>query len=334
MRRFLFLLLFGLSSCNRPVEQAIDSGTSYLLSTESNGAFQLPEGYGNTFIQATVLRALGTAKKCGSKVPSSVLKRGARYLASMRQENSFWNFETPLPADLDDTAAALMALQEVGYGDWTSIGDLIARRQKRDGSFETWLLAEAAPSTLLHSNPKTVDIEVVAATLRALLRIDRRRYEEVLARGAEYLTRQYPAHWEPAWYFSPLYAGYQAGSFLLEWDSERYRDLLLEYRQRLLASQNRNGSWGEKDTGNPLETAFVIIFLSHYPPSLYSQQAAESMARGIRFLLQEQRPDGSWEKAPFFSLYPKSSVHFRKFIHGNTLYTTSYALIALCRGKN
>ncbi len=100
--------------------------------------------------------------------------------------------------------------------------------------------------------------------------------------------------------------------------------------------QREDGGWGEDNASyagvsrgryhrsNPSQTAWALLGLM-----AAGEAESEAVARGIEFLATTQRPDGTWEEAPYTAVgFPR--VFYLRY-HGYRLY---FPLLALARYRN
>jgi squalene-hopene/tetraprenyl-beta-curcumene cyclase len=101
--------------------------------------------------------------------------------------------------------------------------------------------------------------------------------------------------------------------------------------ESLKARQNKDGSWGEccesyadpalrlKGKGTPSQTSWVIMALI-----AAGDGGCEEVRRGISFLLEKQKPDGTWDENEFTGTgFPR---HFMLSYHN---YRNCFPLMAL-----
>lgn len=92
--------------------------------------------------------------------------------------------------------------------------------------------------------------------------------------------------------------------------------ILAHAAQDAAATQHRDGGWGD-----PLRSANLLRVLA------WRSSASVAVARGIRYLCEAQRPNGSWPSAPYFLTIGKPP--YRDHWHGGVELTTALCLSAL-----
>jgi squalene-hopene/tetraprenyl-beta-curcumene cyclase len=219
--------------------------------------------------------------------------------------------------DLDDAGMAMMALQKIEGLDADRTRSALERglqwvlgMQGADGgwgSFDAdnnWLVFNHIPfadhGALL--DPSTEDL--TGRELEALGTLGYTRDLLAVRRGIEFLKRtQHPSGaWYGRWGVNYIYGTWSVlrGLRAIEEDlSEAYVQKALRW---LEATQNPDGGWGERcesyddpalagqGPSTPSQTAWALLAL--FAGGRASGPAVE---RGIRYLLDTQRDDGSWE---------------------------------------
>lgn len=101
-------------------------------------------------------------------------------------------------------------------------------------------------------------------------------------------------------------------------------ELARDATQALLSTQSSDGGWGlyARSGSEPFDTAVGVLALAAQPSS---PQITESLARGRRFLIAAQQPDGGWIE----TTRPPGGVSYAQRIS-----TTSWATLALLATHN
>ena len=212
----------------------------------------------------------------------------------------------------DDTAAALTALRLLGLpGDHAAARAglrWLLSRQNRDGSWSEWV----RNSAILNDGPcPAVTAQVVTALWR------HGQGARAIARALRYLAAaQGPDGALPSLWFRRHVHG---TARVLEACAELGRQGLAvaaPARRWLLGAQQADGGWA----GTAEETAWALFALlaAGQPP------ADERVARAVAWLVERQRPDGSWRPSPV-------GLYFDDLRYSSDLVCHAYALRALGR---
>jgi len=263
-----------------------------------------------------------------------------------------WAFEfrNDFYPDVDDTAFVLMSLQGVAYPDASRLQEAKRRglewmlgMQNRDGGWGAF--DHNNDSRLLTQIPfadhnAMIDPSTADLTARALECLGRCGWSESdprVKRAVEFVKRDQTP--EGAWYgrWGVNYI-YGTSGVLRALESLGLREEACCQRAAvwLRANQNSDGGWGEtcasydhpdqKGLGpsTPSQTAWGLIgLLAAGDP----EEAA--VARAVRYLLDQQQPDGSWPEEAFTGTgFPR--VFYLKY----HLYRNSFPLYALARYQN
>jgi len=281
-----------------------------------------------------------------------VLSSGDWQVKNREAEPGGWAFEFRNDAypDVDDTAFVLMALQRVAYPDQPRLERAMRRgltwmlsMQNRDGGWGSFDRDNSC-ATLTHVpfadhnamiDPSTADL--TARVLECLGRFGWPVASPAVKRGLAFLDRDQTP--EGAWYgrWGVNYVYGTSGvlrakeTLGLQGDNRSRRAAAW-----LRATQNPDGGWGEscasygdaslkaKGESTPSQTAWGLIGL------LAAGEVSEpAVTRAVRYLLDRQRPDGSWEEESFTGTgFPR--VFYLKY----HLYRNSFPLYALARYRN
>lgn len=227
-----------------------------------------------------------------------------------------FQYENPHYPDLDDTAAAGLALSRfhaVRYcGAIERATEWVVGMQSRNGGWgafdadNTHYLLNHIPfadhGALL--DPPTAD--VTARCLGFLAQRGYARHHPVVAAGLAYLRREQEADgsWFGRWGTNYIYGTW---SVLTALDAVGIATNALEIRRAaawLLTRQHQDGGWGEgaetylpigphSDTpySAPSQTAWALLGLM-----AAGEVANPAIANGITYLLRSQEPDGTWDE--------------------------------------
>ncbi len=258
-----------------------------------------------------------------------------------------FEFENTWQPDMDDTSVVLMLLNR--YGDTGLVSAASLRRglnwvlgmQGKDGGWGAFDvdnnndLANHLPFAdhAAMIDPSTPD--VTGRVLELLGQIGCGPSEEHVSRALAYLksTQEKDGLWWGRW---GVNYGYGTWSVLVGLRSVGI-DMTLPYVRTAVESlksrQNRDGSWGEccesyadpalrlRGKGTPSQTSWVIMALI-----AAREGGSEEVRRGISFLLERQKPDGTWDEDEFTGTgFPK---HFMLNYYN---YRNCFPLMALGR---
>ena len=271
-----------------------------------------------------------------------------------------WCFEhaNDFYPDLDDTSMVVMALAEqyiaasAAPGDrsetWTRMTSAIARAeqwmlamQNRDGGWGAFdrdndaeflcYVPFADHNAMI--DPSTPDL--TGRVLESLGCLGRRVGDAAADRAVAYLrrTQEPDGSWFGRWGVNYIYGTWQVLAGLAAVGVHRGDPLMIAGAEWLLAHQQPAGGWGEspetytnpslRGQGNstPSQTAWAVLGL--LSAGLRDHPATH---RGIRWLIERQRPDGSWDEPEFTGTgFPR--VFYLRY----HLYRIYFPLLALAR---
>jgi len=275
-----------------------------------------------------------------------------------------WAFEydNRFYPDLDDTAVVVMTLNQVSLAggpdkknslpnDVTKLAAMqraanwCASMQCKGGGWaafdidndQDWLNQIPYGDLKAMIDPNTADVtsRVLEMVGETPVTMDQQR----IRRGLDYLLKEQEADgsWFGRWGVNYIYGTSGALSALALVKPEQHRKALERGAQWLLGCQNADGGWGEtcesyKDAGlkgqgdsTASQTAWSLIGLLAAGEGT-GQFAWESIDRGMSYLLDTQKPDGTWDEEYFTGTgFP---CHFYLNYHYYRLY---FPLLALGR---
>lgn len=263
--------------------------------------------------------------------PAGRMRKGADWLLAREvRHKGDWSVKRPdLPPsgwafefanehypDIDDTAMVLLALMHAEASDPEAQHRCEARAQhwlihmqSRDGGWAAfdvdndWQLLNKVPFADHNAMLDPTCPDITGRVLESLSRRGMSLQDHVVLRGAEYLlkTQERNGSWYGRWGVDYIY-----GTFLalrgLRSSRAPAPDAIRKAARWIASVQNEDGGWGEScesyevdhfvaAPSTPSQTAWALIGLLASGESHF-----ESLRRGIDFLLQTQRDDGSWDE--------------------------------------
>lgn len=236
------------------------------------------------------------------------VKRAAQWLVEHQNADGGWAFsglgDSTLPSDADDTALGTLALIRSRHPDTSAnpptLDATILRgitwlktQQVRDGSWSTYQPGQGDVGC----------VSITAHAIEALLALgksdvtDKPNVQNEIQRGLNWLRRQIhrDGYWRDLWLAKDTYGTACAIAVLVKAGladtTEVHRGI--EWLER---SQNTDGGWGEDMFGNPTESTVEQTAWSTYA-LLLANPENRAAQNGIKFLLEHQREDGSWQEA-------------------------------------
>lgn len=231
-----------------------------------------------------VLRALQHVPS----VDKQMIGRAVGFLRSAQNRDGGWPFRSGTESDNDTTSAALLALS----GGWSPLpmadpdGSVtraltyLAQRRTSDGLWRTWqhlqdppaqdVVAHVATALAAHPDAHTIAVD------------DARQWLIEQWKGA--------GRWTAAWYWSLPYATHEAAAALPD-ESELLRRAAVD----LLAQQNGDGGWPAEPgrASRPSATGLALAALARC-----GVRSAAAWSPGLNYLLDTQKPDGTWPGRP------------------------------------
>jgi squalene-hopene/tetraprenyl-beta-curcumene cyclase len=231
-----------------------------------------------------------------------------------RTAPSGWAFEfhNDFYPDIDDTAMVLLAFSR-GAGDAASQARALAwliDMQSSDGGWaafdvdNNWEFLSHVPFADHNAMLDPTCPDITGRVLEALAAQGLDRRNPVVRRGIEYLvrTQQADGSWYGRWGVAYIYGTCFALRGLAAAGESDREAHVLRAGEWLRSIQNADGGWGEScasyDRGTftpagstPSQTAWAILGLLSG-----GDTASRSVRQGVEYLLDTQRPDGSWDE--------------------------------------
>ncbi len=268
-------------------------------------------------------------------------------------EPSGWafEFENEHYPDIDDTAMVLLALMHAKASDPAAQARCEKRAvnwllgmQSKDGGWAAfdvdndWQLLNKVPFADHNAMLDPTCPDITGRVLESLLRRQLTEDHPSIAKGIDYLLRNQEAtgSWYGRWGVDYIYGAFLAVRALAYSNSSRARESVGRASHWLAQVQNADGGWGEScesyahnrfvaAPSTASQTAWALIGLlagDH-------ESRPEAVRRGIDYLLQTQRPDGTWdEDLATGTGFP--NVFYLRY----TLYRNYFPMIALTMARN
>lgn len=251
---------------------------------------------------------------CGAGAPRAVLHTIARHLLHVQQANGGWSYTDHV--QLPDTDCTTVAVEFLHHLDADAYSEPIRRAldaliavRGGDGGFPTY--GSGTPSEAC----------MTAAAINALS-TQGHRHDHLIGPALRFLAdRQMPdGSFPPGWSSSRLHTLFRAH---LAARSHRRNspEFVVDMSRRITglvqAAQNPDGGFGQHDgaPSDAISTAYALIILA-------DRSSPAPAARATRYLLAQQRPDGSITSVP-------DMLGPRPFPYHIPLLTDAFTLLAL-----
>ena len=265
-------------------------------------------------------------------------------------EPSGWHFQfrNEHYPDIDDTAMVLLALQKSALRDSPEVTactrratDWLLAMQNKDGgwaAFDVDIDNEVLTKVPFADHNAMLDpscADITARILEILGVLGYRAEDPRVAKGLEYLwrTQEPEGCWYGRWGVNYVYGTWQVLQGLAGLEFPMDHPALQRAADWLESVQQEDGGWGETcasyddrrlmATGETTasQTAWAVL-------GLVSAGRADSNSarRGIRYLIESRKPDGSWDEAPYTGTGFPSVFYLRYH-----LYRIYFPLMALSR---
>jgi len=289
------------------------------------------------FPTALIAYALGFAD---ATVVEDILDKALRFLMSEMEGPGLWRYWTKrhpshsaIPHDLDDTACASFVLRS-HHIPFPSNVELILANRNSKGLFYTWLTARWPPPFLpsywrvalsqwLHPiklycfwklEPTRHDVDCVV-NANVLFYLGQRPETQTTIDYLMDIFRRGKEDDCDRWYAN-RFMFYYAISRNFHAGVTAFGEIRDESVERIVAAAKPDGSIGD----SVLNTALAVCALLNW------RRSSPELDHAIRFLLREQRADGSWPRASFYYSGPKKIYGW-----GSEEVITGFCLEALLR---
>jgi squalene-hopene/tetraprenyl-beta-curcumene cyclase len=240
-----------------------------------------------------------------------------------------FEFENRFYPDVDDSAVVVMALNAVQLPNESlkqaaiaRAVDWIASMQCQAGGWaafdlnnnQDWLNALPYADLKAMIDPNTADVTARVLEMVGQLQSNSSLKpwgNQTLDRALAYLVKEQESEgcWLGRWGVNYIYGTSGVLAALAQIAPQSHRSPIQRGAAWLLSCQNSDGGWGEtcRSYTNPAlkgqgkstasQTAWALIGLMAAEP--IAPTAAAAIQRGIQYLVQTQRPDGTWHEAEF-----------------------------------
>lgn len=226
---------------------------------------------------------------------SEVIHKAAQWLIDHQNHNGGWAFsgmhDSTLPSDADDTALATLAIirSELDSEDANSAVERgiewIKQNQGKDGSWSTY-------------QPGQGDVGCVSITAHAIeALLAHSESQTYVDKGIKWLLSNIhkDGYWNDLWLAKRTYGTACALAALVK---AGYKDAaeITQGVKWIEQTQNADGSWGEDMFGKPTESTVEQTAWCTYALLLIDSESP-SAQKGIQFLLEHRRENGSWQES-------------------------------------
>jgi squalene-hopene/tetraprenyl-beta-curcumene cyclase len=284
-------------------------------------------------------------------IAREIRRRGDWSVKRPDLEPSGWAFEFANEhyPDIDDTAMVLLALPHATASD----PDAQARCERRavswlvgmqssDGGWaafdadNNWAFLNRVPFADHNAMLDPSCPDITGRVLECLCRRGYKLADRPIERGVGFLleTQERDGSWYGRWGVNYLYGTFLALRGLRAAQDPGASKAVWKAGKWIVSVQNEDGGWGESCAGyheghfvpapsTPSQTAWALLGLV-----AAGQGDGEALARGVRYLVDTQRPDGTWDETLATGTgFP--NVFYLRY----TLYRNYFPLLALAQAR-
>ena len=224
---------------------------------------------------------------------SEVIHKATRWLVDHQNANGGWAFsgmrDSTLPSDADDTALATLAiikakLESTEANTAVQHGiEWLKQNQGKDGSWSTY-------------QPGQGDVGCVSITAHAIeALLAHGECQNYVDNGIKWLQSNIhkDGYWDDLWLAKRTYGTACALAALIKAGFKDTPEITQSVKW-LQQTQNDDGGWGEDIFGKPTESTVEQTAWCTYALLLVDSENLAAQ-KGIQFLLEQQRGDGSWQ---------------------------------------
>ncbi len=245
------------------------------------------------------------------------------FLLNHKESHGVWKFflnDDITPPDVDTTSATFAALVESGVDISDESLDYMLNYRNPDGVFYVWInsdewLDPSSPFYNLNITEHCVNADALYAySLRQRFQTEVIDYLNDIVKNKSFLNGS-------TYYPSPYFFTYFITKAYSEGNVKGLEPSINDIEKYLLETQNPDGGWG-----NDLGTALATISLINL------DYDAEPLNRAIRYILNNQNKNGSWNMH-FIYIQPGDSIKPTNYFGSQEL-MTSFNLEALIKYRN
>lgn len=295
------------------------------LVRNGNEKFLIEPCHSPVWDTALSICAIGRAKPELGQPEFLALQRASRWLLSkqvrirgdwavrnpgMRPGGWAFEFRNDHYPDLDDTAQVLLALGHTGMSDKRGM-DWLASMQSPDGGWAAFditagaSILERLPFADHNAMLDPTCADITGRCLEAICGQAPGQFPTRVRRGVDYLlrTQEEDGAWYGRWGVNYLYGTCYALRGLRAAGLPPSHPSISRARDWLQLVQNSDGGWGESPESydrpgsrcmtesTPSQTSWALMALM-----AAGESGADSVKRGVGYLLERQTPEGTWEE--------------------------------------